>query len=58
MPKPPLHPHEFKSMGHTIIHECELRVGAQTIQQILKQPSEGIMAVSQNQTAKGIFLFK
>lgn len=30
---------------------------AQTVQQILKQPSEDVMAVSQNQAVKGRFLF-
>lgn len=53
-----MHPREFKSLGQAIIHECELRVCAQTVQQILKQPSEDVTAVSQNLTAKGRFLFK
>lgn len=58
MPESPLHTCEFKSLGHTIVHERKLRVCAQTAQQILKQPSEDDMAVSQNLTAKAIFLFQ
>lgn len=42
----------------THIHECKLCVCAQAVQQILKQLSEDVMAVSQNLTVKGRFLFK
>lgn len=54
----PLHPHEFKSVGHSYLWMQALCVCTQTVQQILKQPSEDVMAVSQNQTAKGRFLFE
>lgn len=39
----------------TLIYGCKLCVRAQTVQQILKQPSEDVMAVSQNQAVKGRF---